>query len=151
MKTPLLEPVSGSKAAGFSLVELVVVVAVMATLAVGASLVATNRQDAPADIHVLTQSFERARSAALHSRQTQGLRLTARGVARFERAQGRWQETGTERRWRRGVRVSADLAQQGRAGPNVVLLGDGTVSGFAVDFASGTRCVLDTAAGLTCG
>lgn len=136
--------------AGFSLVELVVVVAILSVLAVGASLVAVSRDREPADIHILTQSFERVRSAAVQSRQTQGLRLTPQGIAVFDRRDGDWVARGTERRWRGRVQVSTDLPRQGRDGPNVVLLANGTVSGFAVNFAQGARCVLDRARGLTC-
>lgn len=138
------------KTAGFSLVELVVVVAVLSTLAVGASLVAVSRDREPADIHILSQSFERARSAAVQSRQTQGLRLTPRGVTGFVRQEGGWVAKGSERRWRGRVRVSADLPRQGRDGPNVVLLANGTVSGFAVNFTNGAACVQDALTGLTC-
>lgn len=135
---------------GFSLVELVVVVAVLSVLAVGASLVAVSRDREPADIHVLHQTFDRARSAAVHSRQTQGLRLKSGGITAFVRADGTWAARGTERRWRGRVRVATDLPQQEGDGPNVVLLADGSVTGFSVDFPGGVRCVQDSFVGLKC-
>lgn len=135
---------------GFSLVELVVVVAVLSVLAVGASLVAVARDREPPDARVFARSFERARSAAVQSRQVQGLRLTPRGITRFAREAGAWVATGRERRWRGNVRVATDLPRQGGNGPNVLLLANGTVSGFTLNFNDRGRCLHDSFEGLIC-
>ena len=140
---------SGTEA-GFSLVELMVVVAVLSVLAVGASLVAVSRDREPPDAQVFERTFDRARSAAVQSRQTQGLRLTSRGITRFEREAGDWKASGSERRWRGSVRVATDLPRQGGNGPNVVLLANGVVSGFTLGFGADTRCQQESFAGLTC-
>lgn len=140
--------------AGFSLIEVVVVVAVLSVLAVGASLASVSRDRPPGDHRVFVQSFERAAAQATGARHKQGLLVTSQGITRYNLRAGVWEPLGTQRDWRGQVRMRSDLRQQGTRAPNIVILPNGEASVFDISFgrASGdqTRCSHDGFTGLTC-
>lgn len=85
--------------AGFSLIEMLIVVAVLAILSIGAGL-ATGRGAAPveSDAAALERVHAQLRSRAILSRAPQALALAATGWAVLRRdPEGEWQATGTAR------------------------------------------------------
>ncbi|MEO0372281.1 MAG: prepilin-type N-terminal cleavage/methylation domain-containing protein [Pseudomonadota bacterium] len=140
--------------AGFTLIEVVVVVAVLSVLAIGASLATVTRDRPPGDHRVFTQTFERAEALAMGARHKQGLLVNSQGIARFSMQDGVWAPLGQTRNWRGSVRVRSDLRQQGARDPNIVILPNGEVSMFEVRFgrpsSDQTRCAHDGFTGLIC-
>jgi len=139
--------------AGFSLIELVVVVAVLSVLAVGASLATFTRDRDPTDQQVFMRIVQRTQALAVEGRQSQGLLLSSRGISRYRNENGQWTRAGVERRWRGRARVTTALPQQGPDGPNVILLSNGVISAFRLTLRSGPRAEFECVsqgAGVTC-
>lgn len=93
---------------GFTLVELMVVIAILALLTLTATLGVNRPRTAHAqdwsrfqDIHA------RLREQAVLGRQVLGLALTPDGYRRMRRTGGTWQPEGPDAAWRGPVRVEA--------------------------------------------
>lgn len=147
---------------GFSLLEMVVVVAIIATLSVGASL-SIGTRGGTADAPRLAETYAALRDAALLGQEARGLRLVPGG----------WQVLlpgdGPEPGWRASGAVQeirAEARFEGARGPilpappddrppqpDIVFLPDGEVTPFEVVFVtegSVTACRSRGLAGLAC-
>jgi type II secretion system protein H len=143
--------------AGFTLIELVVVVAVLSVLAVGAGLVASGseRSAAQSDVQRFQRLVEVTRARAIQARQVQGLFVTTRGFqAGVETADG-WEKPRHETRWRGSVSLQVKTRRRTQDQPPIVLLPDGRISAFTLIFTpdNSTRivCRSDGSAGVSCG
>ncbi|WP_147114503.1 type II secretion system protein [Tateyamaria sp. syn59] len=140
--------------AGFSLVELVVVIAVLSVLAVGTSLTVGQSQRMKNDVRLFQQDFERVANLAILGRETRGLDVTPQGLTHYIRTDDGWSVVGRERRWRGSVRPQTDLRRTSPGSPNIVFLSNGEVSQFSVRFVPrrgpGQTCRLAEPYGLTC-
>ncbi|MGJ8628462.1 MAG: GspH/FimT family pseudopilin [Sulfitobacter sp.] len=142
--------------AGFTLIELVVVVAVVSVLAVGAGLVAS-RGGASAmasDLKRFQRQSKTMRDRAVQGRQVLGLYVTDRGFqSAVETADG-WQEHQNETRWRGRVVLQLKTPRRVPNNPHIRFLPDGRVSEFTLSFASGggrrSECQSDGFAGISC-
>lgn len=147
---------------GFSLLEMVIVVAILATLAVGASLTIAPRGGA-GDVRSFAAAYAALRDAAVLEQGARGLRLVPGGwqVLVPDPASGTgWQGQGAVQRLRGELRVEGrDGAIPPRPAedppvPDLVFLADGEVTLFtAVFIGSGriTTCRSGGLAGLVCG
>ncbi|WP_299693825.1 prepilin-type N-terminal cleavage/methylation domain-containing protein [uncultured Tateyamaria sp.] len=120
--------------AGVSLIELVVVVAVLAVFAVGISLVPAGSGGGGADKDAAR--FQ-ARMAALSDRAVQGravlgLRITARDMQPVERGTGGWRDIGPAELW--GGPVTVQVTRGLGDAPDILLLPNGRASAFAITF-----------------
>jgi len=134
------DPRRAGRCAGFSLIELVVVVAIVAVLATGASLVAARSGDATAlsDQQRFLRGLERTRARAIQGRQTLGITLGRRGLQIATRTAEGWQVSDRAVRWRDRVTVLRRADRAGPGAPDIVILPNGQVSEFAVSFGRGT-------------
>lgn len=145
--------------AGFTLVELLVAIAVLAVLALGASL-ALPRSSVPAerDMALFQRQFEQMRQLAITGQSSRGLRITPQGL-RLARRQAtsqanlladalvgpeasgqnqRWHLSARQQRWQGRVQFisqnSAGRAPIGSAAPDIQFLADGRSSAFTIRF-----------------
>jgi prepilin-type N-terminal cleavage/methylation domain-containing protein len=147
---------------GFSLLEMVVVVAVIATLSVGASLSIAARGGA-GDAPRLAETYAALRDAAVLGQEARGLRLLPEGwqvlLPREGGAPG-WQVSGAVQEIRAEARFEGaggpilPAPPDGRPPrPDIVFLPDGGVTPFEVVFvtdAAVTACRARGLAGLQC-
>jgi prepilin-type N-terminal cleavage/methylation domain-containing protein len=144
---------------GVTLIELTVVTAVLAVLAVGVSLTAI-RSAAPAvetDMAWFRTQFATQQSLAIQARATRGLRISPQGLSLARRTVDGWQITAPSRPWSGRVTI-ADVAPRlsvgAKTAPDVILLANGQSSSFEVVFAhhgnDSRRCRSDGWTGLTC-
>lgn len=144
------------RTSGFTLIELMVVVAVLSVLAVGAGLVASRggKSAATTDLQRFERHIQTARARALQGRQVRGLFVTTRGFQPTVETVDGWDKSQREIRWRGGVTLQLGAHRQGPKTPHIVLLPDGRVSPFTLSFApDGSRrivCRSDGSAGVSC-
>lgn len=150
-----LDPVTVGTA-GFTLIELVVVVAVVSVLAVGAGLVASRGGTSAmaSDLKRFQTKTEAMRARAVQGRQVLGLYVTDRGFqVAVETADG-WEEHQTETRWRGRAVLQLQTPRQVPNSPHIRFLPDGRVSAFTLSFASSggrrSECRSDGFAGVSC-
>ncbi|PWJ15792.1 GspH/FimT family protein [Jannaschia seohaensis] len=122
--------------AGFSLIELVVVVAVLSVVAVGAGLAVGRGSDgATADAQRFARLVEVARASAVIGRQPEGLFVTATELRRAAWVDGAWQPSERGLRWRDDVLLRLETPRPGPAVPHLVFLPDGSGTAFEIAFA----------------
>ncbi len=132
-------PVSLAADRGFTLVELLLVVAVLSILAIGSTLaVGRAAPSVRPDAQLLAALDAELAMRAQVARQAQALEVTASGYWRLERRGEGWHPRGTAGSW-------SGRADWGPAGSlTLVFLPDGRASPYAVNFrdaAFGWRCV----------
>lgn len=142
--------------AGVTLIELLVVVAVLAVLAVGVTITAVRGQGnaGAADAQSFARAFDMARHLAVHSRQSQGLQITATDWRPMRRTARGWVETAPARPWRSRATLSGTAPSFDPDRPDIVVLATGQSSAFDLVFAArgggAHRCASDGWAGLAC-
>jgi prepilin-type N-terminal cleavage/methylation domain-containing protein len=140
---------------GLSLLEVMVSVAVLAVLAVGAGLATGGAvPGTERDATRFQRAFEQNWALAVMGRETRGLSITPQGLALARQAAGGWDSASRLYDWRGTV----SLAHAGPGPlpgiPDIVLRPDGRSGGFALVFSGrgpAWRCVSDGWSALSCG
>lgn len=155
-RRPAARGAAPEHSAGFTLIELVIVVAVLSVLAVGAGLVASRsgRAAEQSDLQRFRQQFETVRARAIQGRQALGIKITAKGFRGAHQAEQGWVMSQQENRWRGRAVLQSDGPRQDTDAPDIILLSNGRSSAFTLSFftsgARRARCVSDGFSGLTC-
>lgn len=127
---------------GVSLIELLVVLAILSVLAIGVGLTLTPRQGS-ADAAAFRQAHERSRDLALHGEMRRGLRLTATGLWLMEpqpagpggtTGTSLWQQGAQLRDWQAPVGFRVTAPARGNGQPNLLYLPNGQSSAFEISF-----------------
>jgi prepilin-type N-terminal cleavage/methylation domain-containing protein len=171
---PELEPVckagsgadSGYHTAGFTLIELLISVAVLAVLAVGATLALPGGAPrAGNDLALFRSQFTAARQLAITGQQARGLKITPEGLQLALSSDSGWQISERVLPWRGRVAFVARSADQSAArntrtqvgAPDILLLADGQSTPFDITFtpvfaqrSTTRRCQSDGWTGLQC-
>ena len=121
---------------GFSLLEVVVAVAVLAVLAVGTGLAAgrgaTGNQN---DADRFQRAYAQQWSLAVTGRETRGLSVSQEGLTHWQFGPVGWVENGRLYDWRGGVSLLGPVTLPGQ--PQIVLSPDGRVTAFTLVFSQG--------------
>ncbi len=148
-----IETRTGSVSAGFTLIELLVTIAVLATLAVGASLVAARSPGGGSEAARFERSYMATRQLAVGGQQMRGIAVTPRGFQSMRYGAGGWEALGRAIRWQDRVSLAPRGAPQPAGWPEIVFLPDGRSNAFSIRFGAGRRstaCESDGWTGLTC-
>lgn len=141
---------AGARAAGFTLVELMVVIAVLSVLAVGVTL-SVGRPKAAKDLATFQEVWHRERALAIEGRDMRGLEFGPEGLGVLEWRGGEWRRQGATVAWRGRV-VFAAQQRMPSGEPDVVFRATGQSNAFRVQFsADGQSCTSDGWAELSCG
>lgn len=116
---------------GFSLIELLVSVAILAVLAVGATLALGRARPEQADAALFRQTFLDLRDLAITGQDIRGMRIGPQGMRLARFSKEGWQVSDSEIRWSGRVTLSGSGYDDGAA-PQIVLLPSGQSTGFAV-------------------
>ncbi|BBU58344.1 hypothetical protein KU6B_46090 [Mameliella alba] len=139
--------------AGFSLLELMVSVAVLAVLAVGVGLsTGAAVPGAERDAQRFQRTFDQSWALAILARQEQGLEITPRGLTLSRHTTDGWDETRRLFDWRGQARLVSSTPMPAGT-PRIRLRADGGTSAFALTFSGGGevwRCASDGWSRLTC-
>ncbi len=145
--------------AGFSLIETLVVAAVLSVLAVGATLaVGLRGPGAEADAARFTRAFDDTRHRAVVGQVMLGLSLGPDALRPATHGSDGWAIGDAARTWQgtvrhAGTRTAPDAFAASGA-PEIVILPTGQTSGFDIVFSGDgatTRCRTDGWGDLTCG
>jgi prepilin-type N-terminal cleavage/methylation domain-containing protein len=156
--------------AGFSLIELVTVVAIMAVLAVGVSMTAVaGRGGAESDLKVFKRSFSQSRALAVQGRHIRALQISPSGMRIAQWHNGEWRLSDHQSQWHGGATFVEDpVGRQyggpitgpitglttgliaGRGGPKVIFLPNGQTTAVRSVFAGLAACHSDGWSGLIC-
>ena len=128
--------------AGFSLIELVVVMAVIAILSLSVSLSLSRGKSVggmPRDAVRMLGQFAALRDGAIHGRRPAALSVTPAGWQVMRRHNDVWQGTGPRVRWSGAAVFQRDLSAPLPDGsvPEVVFLPDGRSTAFSIRFTDG--------------
>jgi type II secretion system protein H len=149
MGRPVTSPLSPR---GFSLLELMVVVAVLGALTVGGTLLAgRSAGQGESDAQLFKTQFQTLHTLAITGGQTRGLRMNTTDMrAATHTAQG-WQFAQTPIRFAgRAVLSVSTTARQSRAdAPDILFLSSGRHTPFTLTLGT-VRCETDGWSGLTC-
>ncbi len=159
-----MERIGSASEHGFTLLEMVIVVAVIAVLSVTATFSVTQRNSGDSDVLRFGAAYDRLRDAAILGHAARGVALLPEGwqvllpALPGAEAEG-WQPNGRAQKFRGEVRFEGrngpilpkDLAREPL--PDLVFLPDGQVTRFEVSFIGNgtlTRCASAGFAGLKC-
>lgn len=122
--------------AGFSLLETVFAVAVLAVLAVGAGL-ATGRGVSPeqSDADRFQRAYAQHWALAVTGREPRGLSLSRGGLTHWRYGPSGWTEQGRLYDWQGQVSLSGPVALPDQ--PQIILLPDGRATSFTAVFSRG--------------
>lgn len=137
--------------AGVTLIELVIVVAVMASLAAGVSLMAGRGVAAgESDLSRFVRSYEQNRSLAVLERRMRGLVLDPAGSRQALKQDGAWDQPGRLQRWNGRVSYLVEGARSAASdAPDILFLPTGQTSAFVITFEA-RQCRSDGWTGLRC-
>ncbi|WP_299421834.1 prepilin-type N-terminal cleavage/methylation domain-containing protein [uncultured Shimia sp.] len=137
---------------GFSLIELLIAVAVMAVLAVGASLsVGRSQATAPQDQALFQHTFDQLSDLAITSGQSRGMKFTPKGMQLATSTAQGWNISDQVLRWRGQVVVTSHPSASNA--PEIVFLANGENTVFSIVFSKEShisRCLSDGLLGLSC-
>jgi prepilin-type N-terminal cleavage/methylation domain-containing protein len=145
------------KDTGFSLIELLVVISVLAVLSAGVTITATRRGSdvANPDFTWFQRNYEIMNAFAIEGRQSKGLILDAKGAQVARKTLIGWELVGDEHRWINRVTILRDTtASLDPNQPDIVFLANGQTNVFSVTFSSAkapaSMCQSDGWTGLIC-
>lgn len=138
---------------GFTLIELMVAVAVLAVLSVGATLALGRSDSAGASAQMLfQQAHTNSRALAITGQQVRGLRIEPRGLFPASHSPAGWNVAETRVSWDGQVVLS--VAQNNRHGPasapQILYLPSGQSTPFTIQFPGGVQCRNDGWSVLKC-
>jgi prepilin-type N-terminal cleavage/methylation domain-containing protein len=139
MDTKLTAPLSRPDA-GVTLIELMVVVAIMSVLAVGVSITAvrTDRTSSGTDRTWFERSYDRNRTLAIHGQQSRGLNVRPNGLVPVHMTPDGWAPQTSAHRW--ADRVALNTRQVFDAPPqqpDIMFLSNGQTTAFDISFSTG--------------
>ncbi|WP_417733685.1 prepilin-type N-terminal cleavage/methylation domain-containing protein [Roseovarius sp.] len=159
-----MERIGPASEYGFTLLEMVIVVAVIAVLSITATFSVTQRKGGESDVLRFGAAYDRLRDAAILGHEPRGVALVPEGwqvllPPRPGAPDEGWQPIGRAQKFRGEVRfqsasgqiIPTELARV--AGPDLVFLPDGQVTRFDISFiTNGTvmRCYSAGLNGLAC-
>ena len=135
--------------AGVTLIELVVVVAVMASLVLGITLMRGGGSRGDSDLIAFQSAYDQARSLAVHGQVRRGLLLQAKGRRLATWRVDGWQLSEQLHPWRGRVSYLIEGPRALRDAPNIIFLPNGQTSAFSIQF-DRIGCRSDGWTGLIC-
>lgn len=157
---PAIDTRAERSCGGFTLVELLVVVAILSVLSLGAALAVGRAPGSRSagDTRLFAEQFDGMRTRAVLGRAATGLELTPRGwqLARFDPGTGRWYISDRVMRWRGGPRYArhgltgASFLFDADDGPDITFLPSGRATPVQIRFSSAEDCRSDGFGPLEC-
>ncbi|WP_135507071.1 GspH/FimT family pseudopilin [Roseovarius aestuariivivens] len=141
-----------SKGAGFTLIEVLIAVAVLAVLTLGAVLTAgrVSGGSGASDMARFAERIEFARTLAIDARRTGGLRLRDGTIQMLRRDADGWQPVADPVPWQQPVVFETRSPRIGTETPDILLLPNGQSTAFTLRFSNGGFCENDGWTGLKC-
>ncbi len=147
-------PVSTSDGTrGFTLIELMIAVAVLSVLAVGATLVLARSNNSQGSEQALfLKTHDTLRALAIAAQHVTGLRVEPRGMYTGQYGPDGWDMAANRITWARRVDLNLPTSQlpRNRQDSQILYLPNGQSTPFTVLFGDGVQCRNDGWGPLTC-